>query len=552
MNWKIILILLFGLFLRLFWLNYFPTGITNDELHFVLNAKAVWLNGTDIRGQWHPLSFTTIPHETSSEIPFLLISPIIGPLQLNLLNARLPFVFISVLTILFLYLLVKKLLGERTAFFVALVSAVNPWSIYVSRTSFDAPLAVFFFVLSFYLLVSLKKWRILFAFIPLSLAFYSYIGTKIIFLPFVFIILTYLYLKQRRYLKQYFLLFFLCSLITFRYFLIINRQPGTRLAEIASPFSPKIALEVDLERSQLISSPLTSIFSNKITLYLRHFITKYLDNFSPRVFFLNGDETFYISLWQHGYFYYLDFFFLIFGLLILHKTNRRLCFLVISLILISPLPAAIRADKMSAFAFNSALQYPFLFILLGIGLSRLPKKLYLPIFIIYLFSLLNFYYIYFFRYSVYQPEGFDLSSRLVSKYLAYESPLRQHIFVLTPRPEVLFRSYLFYTDTFVPQTTENVFTINNITFTSDPQNINLSEKDTLVAHYSINLSSTISDTPKIIIPRLSDNFALYKIYQPQTCFREPLSFHTPVYTLKDFDLDRLSVSLFCQKFFIRP
>lgn len=552
MNWKIILILFFALFLRLFWLNTFPTGITNDELHFILNAKAVWLNGTDIRAQWHPLSFTTIPHETSSEIPFLLISPFIGPLKLNLFNARLPYAIISVLTILFLYLLVKKLLGAKTAFFVALVSAINPWSIYVSRTSFDPPLAVFFFVVSLYLLISAKYWQILLTFIPLSLAFYSYIGTKIIFLPFVFIILTYLYLKQHRYLKQYLLLFLLCSLITFRYFLIINRQPDTRLSEIASPFSPKIALDVDLERSQLISSPLTPIFSNKITLYFRHFITKYLDNFSPRVLFLNGDETFYVSLWQHGYFYYLDFFFIIFGLLILFKVNRRLCFLVISLILISPIPGAIRADKMSAFAFHSALQYPFLFILLGIGLSRLPQKLYLPIFTIYLFSLLNFYYIYFFRYPIYQPEGFNLSSRLVSKYLAYESPLRRRIFVLTPEPEVLFRSYLFYTNTFIPQTTENVFNIKNITFTSDPQNINLSEKDTLVAHYSINLSPAISDTPKIIIPRLSDNFALYKIYQPQTCFQEPLASHTPVYTLKDFNLDRLPESHFCQKFFIKP
>lgn len=550
MNWKIISILLFGLFLRLFWLNKFPTGITNDELHFVLNAKAVWLNGTDIRAQWHPLSFTTIPHETSSEIPFLLISPIIGPLKLSLFNARLPYVIISVLTILFLYLLTKKLLGEKVAFFVALVSAINPWSIYVSRTSFDAPLAIFFFVLSLYLLTVLKKRKILFAFIPLALGFYSYIATKVIFLPFVFISLIYFHLKNRRFLKHYLVLFFLCLLITLRYFLIIS-QSSTRLAEIASPFSPKIALDVDLERSQLISSPLTPIFSNKITLYLRHFITKYLNNFSPKVLFLNGDETFYVSLWQHGYFYYVDLFFLILGLLILFRTNRVLCFFIICLILISPIPGAIRADKMSAFAFHSALQYPLFFILLGIGLSRLPKKFYLPIFIIYLISLLNFYYIYFFRYPIYQPEGFNLSSRLIAKYLAYESPFRRRIFVLTPEPEVLFRNYLFYSNNFIPQTTENIFDIQNITFTSNPQNINLSPEDTLIAHHSINLPPAINDTPKITLPRLSDNFALYKVHQPHTCSQEHLASHTPVYTLKDFDLDRLSVSLFCQKFFIK-
>ena len=65
-------------------LNSFPTGISNDELHFVLNAKSVFLQFTDLaRNGRNPLSLQTIPQEASSELTFLLAAPFIDSLPLS-------------------------------------------------------------------------------------------------------------------------------------------------------------------------------------------------------------------------------------------------------------------------------------------------------------------------------------------------------------------------------------------------------------------------------------------------------------------------------------
>jgi hypothetical protein len=56
-------IILLALVFRLVWLDKVPTGITDDELGFVLNAKAVFLTGKDLSGVWSPFSLTPVTGE---------------------------------------------------------------------------------------------------------------------------------------------------------------------------------------------------------------------------------------------------------------------------------------------------------------------------------------------------------------------------------------------------------------------------------------------------------------------------------------------------------
>ena len=61
-GFPLFLIIVLALFLRLLWLDRIPTGISNDELDYVLTAKAIFFTGTDIAGSgWSPLSLTTPP-----------------------------------------------------------------------------------------------------------------------------------------------------------------------------------------------------------------------------------------------------------------------------------------------------------------------------------------------------------------------------------------------------------------------------------------------------------------------------------------------------------
>ena len=81
----LLLIIILALFLRLIWLDKVPNGITDDELIFVLNAKAVFFTGSDISGVWNPLTLAPIPGITPmAELPSLIMAPFIGILPLSL------------------------------------------------------------------------------------------------------------------------------------------------------------------------------------------------------------------------------------------------------------------------------------------------------------------------------------------------------------------------------------------------------------------------------------------------------------------------------------
>jgi len=147
----ILLILIVAFVLRALFINYVAPGIGNDEMDFLVNAKAVWYHFSDIAGVWNPLSFTTIPYEQpKSEILYLLLAPFIGPFSFSVLIARIPFILANIGLVALLYLIIRKIIGERAGIAVAVVAALNPWFIFFSRTSYEAPIAIFFYFLGFY------------------------------------------------------------------------------------------------------------------------------------------------------------------------------------------------------------------------------------------------------------------------------------------------------------------------------------------------------------------------------------------------------------------
>lgn len=323
----LIVIILVAVFLRLWYLDIIPTGISDDELIYVLNAKAVFLTGKDLTGTWSPFSLTPIPSEFPvAEIPYLIIAPIIGLLPFSLFMARFPYAVISTLLVALLYLITAKLVGKKEALIVSIVAAFNPWSIFFGRTAYEAPMAIFFYLLAFYLLIILKRWKILFVFIPLFIGFYSYIGTKLIFLPYAFLIILYSWyvIHEKKYMRQYAALFIFC-IVLFLFFVssLSSQNTGSRISELSTPGMPIISNTVNQERKLSIRTPLTNIFSNKIVIWGKDSIDKYLRVFSTDYLFLHGEGRSTYSLWYHGYFYYLDLLFLLIGFGFLFTQKRK-------------------------------------------------------------------------------------------------------------------------------------------------------------------------------------------------------------------------------------
>ncbi|MFA6602461.1 MAG: hypothetical protein WCT01_01525, partial [Candidatus Shapirobacteria bacterium] len=222
---------------------------------------------------------------------------------------------------------------------------------------------------------------------------------------------------------------------------------------------------------------------------------------------------------------------------------------------------AIRHDSIPAYAFHSVLQYPYFYILIGAGILFITgsfSKKYLSIlfFLIYLFSLANFLDFYFFKYPVYQPEGFAFSRRLVAHYLALESTTGRKITVLTREPDSLFRNYLFYNQLYRRQSYDSVKSIygqsrnhivfNNITFSSDDRNYQPTTSETLVVERTLTEHNFFPS--KFSINHLGDAHELFSIFNGQTCFGLKLDSFSHNLNFMDLSVEKLSPSQFCSKF----
>jgi 4-amino-4-deoxy-L-arabinose transferase-like glycosyltransferase len=234
----IFLILLIATLLRFIWLDKIPNAVGGDEIVYLITAKASFLTGHDIYGKWSPVNGLLFQYprgETQAELPYIIDSFFVGPFPLSLFMAHLPTAIMSVLLVLIIYLIAKELFGKKAGIFAALVASLNPWFIYIGRTAYEATPAMLFYLIGFYVLLKAKGWRILLSFPFFVLAFYAYIATKLIFIPFIFVTLFYCYffVNNKKYFKQYLTLFVLCSLliaffvIALKKFNLYDFQPET-------------------------------------------------------------------------------------------------------------------------------------------------------------------------------------------------------------------------------------------------------------------------------------------------------------------------------------
>lgn len=559
----LLFIILIALFLRLILLDRIPTGISDDELDYVINAKAIFLTGHDITQTWSPFSLTTPPLEyPKGELPYLIISPFIGPSDFSLFNARLPYVVFSILLIIILYLIGHNLFGEKQALTIGLVAAINPWSIYFGRTSFDAPLAVLFFILTFYILLITKGRKILIALPFMFLAFYTYIGTKLIFLPFILIILLFAWKQNKKYKIKYFILLFLSFLLVL-FFLINSSKSMSRLSEISIFNSNQISQSVNAARKNSISSSLNNIFLNKTSIFTEDSINKFLGFYSTEFLFLHGDTRSTFSIWDHGMFYYLDFLFLMIGFYALYKKYKPVFWLTMGLLLITPLPSVLSTVGTS-YPIRSALAFPFLIILIGIGIwysvtsFRKYKKIFIvSLIFLYTISLSNFMYIYLFKNPVNNSEAFGFSGRVLSRYLDLSQSKGQKMIVITDDKSsipTLFKQYLFYSNSYNRKTASkiaskinnNIYEAGNISFLNCP--FDLPKDSTVITVRDEGCKSIDRKAKKLTIAQLSDGGEIYKIYNDSVCSNYKLNRYPQNIQLKNLDVEKLSRSEFCNKF----
>lgn len=567
----IILILILASVLRLIWLDKVPNAISGDELNYFLNAKSLFISGHDVYGQWNifkDLMFIYPKGETAAELEYLLYAPVVGILGFSLFSAHIVNAILGVIAVLFFYLVIKELVDEKSALFVAFIASINPWLIYIGRTAYEAIPAMLFYLISFYVLLKTKGWKILFTFPFLLLAFYSYIGTKIILIPFAitFSAFCYFVVNKKKYLREYLILIGMCILLVGLYFQALKLNPTTsRLSELLTPSNPGVIQEVNDIRGKSIQTPFTNLFTNKYTIFANTIVEKTLASFAIRYLFIQGDEFF--SIWRHGLFYYLDAFFIVLGSVILFAKKRAVFVLISILMLIGVAPQVLHSSEISDYSLHLTMLFPFLIILSGVGVAyavslgkTIIKKRLVGVLILgaYFILLANFLNIYFFWFPL--RGYFDFPMRIASDYAGLSEKNGNKVTIYSDRMYDFFQKYVFYTDSLkkenYQQFKNNVlkgnYQVGKVQVLPCDQTINPTKLGNVII-YDNDCAPVNSAARVILVPRLlSDAGFSYKIYNDQICKEIKLKPYTFGIKLSDFDMESMPKKQFCETFITNP
>lgn len=569
-----LLICVLGLaaFLRLWHLDRIPTGVVMDEFDYLLNAKFVYHTGTNIFANWSPWSLNTFPNEVpKGELTYLISLPFVGPFGLSIFTARIGFALLSIVSVGVTYAIGATLFGAWIGLIAGFITAINPWSVYFGRTAYDVPVSITFYLIAFLCMLRLKGAKILLTLLPLFFAFYGYIGTKLLLIPFVCIAAGYIwhYIRKRQDTK-WFVLLCIGTLLIFGHFILGIRSSSAnlRMNQLYTPFDAKISQEVDTERRLTLTSPLTNVFANKPVVYLKNVVIKYFGAFSPAILFTNGEGVATFTLWEHGLFYPVDALFLIIGAMLLFAHAPALLTLLFLLISIATLPSVLSSEG-TTYVHRSSLMYPFLTLLVAYGIygsaqwmsAHLKKLAVVGVILLYVAATANFVYLYFFRFPYYNSEAFGFSQRTYSRYTQLAKASGIHVMNITETPQLYFRNYLFYADKVSSVTAPKIRTAfltetyawENASFTkSCPTKADIDKGDTA---YILSNASPCKELfirrPMTAIPSLADGGTLYMIFNDQVCGQYALSEYPTGFTMQDFAVEKLPEKQFCERFIIR-
>ena len=270
----------------------------------------------------------------------------------------------------------------------------------------------------------------------------------------------------------------------------------------------------------------------------------------------------YKSLFQ------VDLLFLVLGFCYLFQKNKKYWLGFLGLILVAPIPAALAAGE-GSYVGHGSLIYPVFILLIGLGISffiSLFKKRNLRIVVIvilglaYGFLILNFMYIYFLRFPLYNSEGVNFSSRILASYIK-RLDIQRKVYVFTSEPSGYYKAYLFYTNAYNKDNASKIgtgfkngdFVLGNVVFRQYCPSISeLNKDDATIIMYNACTKMKPKNKDKqvsaVSISQLKDSGTVLKIYNDTVCQKYKLNNYPANITFSDFDVEKLSNKEFCTKF----
>lgn len=417
MNKLLIVVLVLAAFLRLWNLGSVPPSVSMDEASIGWNAYSVLKIGVDEYGDFPLISQRGYDDWRRSTYLFLVV-PFIALLDLQVVAIRMSAVILSILTVWATYHIVLLLMRSKSvALLTALLLAISPWHMYISRLGHESNAYLSFFV--FGVLFFLRE-RFFVAILFFALSMISYYAGQVLVPLFGFGLLV----IYRNNLKK----LLIPLLISMPILLPI----------LWNIFSP----------SALVRFQGTSAFdfSQKKITNTKIFIDNYVSHFKPTWLFTNsGSESFKVP--NLGLLYIWELPFIIIGILALlgsRDLDSRAKKLLFLWFFLAPLPASIATQAphaMRSYAFLPTWQIFTAFGLVWL-VSKLNIHLIIPAGVFLFVSLRLVIPNYFFVFPKEQSDSFHYAlSKALPIVFSKEEDFDKIVF---SNKDNLYQSYMLY------------------------------------------------------------------------------------------------------------
>lgn len=411
------LILSFAFLARFYQVAEFPAGFNPDEAGQGYTAYSLLKTGKDEWGESFPLAPRSYGDYRAPLYTYLTV-PFVAIFGLNEFAVRLPNVIIGTAAIFVVYLLSRKLIeknqtSKKVPLYAALLLAISPWHISLSRGAFEANLPILLLPLGVWLFLhGLERPRyMLGSALVFGLSLFSYYSARFVVPLLLFALILWKVPKFQwpHFLQKHFMSVFVLGVFATLVLTTMFAGGGTRASDVVI-FSPTDSWGAVADRrfeAVLIglNDSFARVFSNKATYLATQFINNYLSYLSPQFLFTNGaGEATYGMSPGVGLLYLVELPFFILGIVLAVKQKLDLSFLVIWMLL-AIIPAALA--KGPGYAANrAAIMLPAVQIMTSLGLvsaflllaKRInPKILSLGLIAVFSLSFLFFAENYFFH-----------------------------------------------------------------------------------------------------------------------------------------------------------
>lgn len=348
----VIFVFIIALFLRTVFLADLPYNFHSDEVNAGYVGYKIIKTGSDINNNLLPLYINKFGDFRPAGIFYVngLFESVFG---LSAFTTRFPSAFIGALSVISLFALVNLISGNRRiALLSAILLAISPWHIVVSRATSEQVIALFLLISGAAILLysfQVNNIKILLAAFLVMLSSYFFYHTPRIFLPAFFILFaTFIFFGKKHKENRNFKisLFLLTALIIIFTGVLTFTSFGLGRFSQTSIFSNQEVLDKtrilsDVDQGDIFAA---RVFHNKPVVFTKEIVNQYLDYFSTQFLFMKGGLPDRYVVPEHGLFYYIELPFILLGFYFIIRRRPRFYFVPLIWIALGPIAASLTLE----------------------------------------------------------------------------------------------------------------------------------------------------------------------------------------------------------------